>query len=242
MIKRKPSSKKCKSTKKTIKEKYEPVYITLNLHNCNTSKIYNRNRLHSQPKLECKKGKPAPPPPKPKEPKCPEPCPSCIPRRGELVINGGFENKPDQFLGWIINAGVGAIKPQYGDIPHQGHNAVRLGSVNTRGLIYQDVPGICPGMFYQLNFFLSAATKCGNKSVFILMEFLDQNRNRLHNPVLEILVPEDSLTNETFTLFINATWVPAPPETRFARISFSTDCAERAGRFVHLDDVSLIAI
>jgi|GEM_PF-2326110 len=243
-MKNKPPSKKCKSAKKTIKGRIEPICISVNVHNYNTSKIYNRNLQANRQEMECKECKPAPPrprpprPPKPPRPKCPE----CIPRRGELVINGGFENQPDQFLGWIINAGVGPINPRFGDIPHQGHSAARLGTDHTRGLIYQDVPGICPGLFYQLNFFLSAATECSNEGVFVMMEFLDRYKNRLDNPALEIFVPRDSLSNEVFSFFINATHAPAPPETRFARISFSTECGERAGRSVHLDDVSLIAI
>jgi hypothetical protein len=35
-------------------------------------------------------------------------CHLCIPRRGELVINGGFENRPDPFYGWKFNSGVEA--------------------------------------------------------------------------------------------------------------------------------------
>ncbi len=243
-MKNKPLSKKCKSSKKTIKGKMEPVCISVNLFNCNTSKIYNRNRQDNHQYMEYKKCKPAPPRPKPpKPPNPPRPkCPECIPRRGELVINGGFENLPDQFQGWIINAGVGPIKPQLGDIPHQGHSAARLGTNHTRGLIYQDVPGICPGLFYQLNIFLSAATECGNESVFVTMEFLDQRKNLLDEPALEILVPRDSLSNEGYAFFINATHIPAPPESRFARISFTTECDAHTGRAVHLDDVSLIAI
>ena len=243
-MKNKPPSKKCKSAKKTIKGKIEPICVSVNLYNYNTSKIYNRNLQANRQEMECKECKPVPPRPRPpKPPKPPRPnCHECNPRRGELVINGGFENQPDQFLGWIINAGVSPIKPQFGDVPHQGYSAVRLGTDHTRGLIYQDVPGICPGLFYQLNFFLSAATECGNESVFVMLEFLDHHKNRLDEPALEIFVPRDSLSNEGYSFFINVTHIPSPPESRFARISFITECAKHAGRAVHLDDVSLIAI
>lgn len=240
-MKNKPPSKKCKSSKKTIKGKIEPICISVNLYNYNTNKIYNRNRQENWQQMECKKCKPAPPRPKPPKPPRPK-YHDCISRRGELVINGGFENLPDPFLGWIVNAGVSLIKPQFGDIPHQGHSAARLGSDHTRGLIYQDVPGICPGLFYQLSFFLSAATECGNESVFVMMEFLDHHKYLLDEPALEIFVPRDSLSNGGYAFFINATHIPAPPGSRFARISFMTECAAHRGREVHLDDVSLIAI
>jgi hypothetical protein len=107
--------------------------------------------------------------------------------------------------------------------------------------MYQDVPGICPGLYYQLNFFLSAVTDCGSDKVFVAMQFLDHHKNPL-NTVLEILVPEDSLSNDSYACFINATWIPAPPGAAFARISFDAECDQCRNRAVHLDDVSLIAI
>lgn len=166
----------------------------------------------------------------------------CISRQGELIINGGFENCEDPFFGWVINSGVEEIDPNGGDIAHQGKNAARMGYPEPCALLYQDVPGICPGSFYQLNFFLSAATLCSNACVNVNMEFLDKSRNLIGCPVLEILIPKNSLSNEVFTGFINATHVPAPPCTRFARISFAIDTNQNPDKYVHLDDVSLIAI
>ena len=166
----------------------------------------------------------------------------CIPRRGELMINGGFENRQDPFFGWVINSGVEEIDPSRGDIAHQGLNAARLGSPNPYALLYQDVPGICPGLFYQLNFFMSAATECGNACVNVRMEFLDYCKNLLDCTALEILIPKNSLCNEVFTGFNNATHVVAPPDTRFARISFEINTNEYPDRYGHLDDVSLITI
>ena len=240
MMKKRPPSQRYKSTRKTIKEKKGTVYIALHLNNSNT--VNNRNCVKNQPKLHCKKIKPPLPLPRVKKPKCSRPCHGCVPRRGELVINGGFEYQPDPLWGWIINSAVSAIRPQYGDFPHQGYNAVSLGSINTFGTIYQDVPGICPGMFYQLSFFLSAAAKCGNNNVYIMMEFLDRYKNPLNCPVLEIFVPQNSLINESYTFFCNSTQQPSPPQSRFARIRFCIERAEHPGGFVHLDDVSLLAI
>ena len=166
----------------------------------------------------------------------------CIPCQGELMINGGFENRQNPFFGWVINSGVEEIDPCSGDIAHQGLNAARMGSPTPCALLYQDVPGICPGLFYQLFFFMSAATECGNACVNVRMEFLDHCKNLLDCPALEILIPKNSLSNEVFTGFNNATHVAAPPDTRFARISFEIDTNEYPDRYVHLDDVSLIAI
>lgn len=165
-----------------------------------------------------------------------------IPRRGELIINGGFEDIPDPFSGWVINAGVKEIDLSREDIAHQGLNAAILGSPEPYAHLYQEVPGICPDSFYQLNFFMSAASKYGNPCVQVDMEFLDHNKNPLDCPALEILIPENSLSNEVFTSFINATHVASPPDARFARIHFEISTHEFPERYVHLDDVSLIAI
>jgi len=166
----------------------------------------------------------------------------CIPRRGELMINGGFENRQEPFFEWVINSGVEEIDPSKGDIAHQGLNAAKMGCPNPSALLYQDVPGICPGLFYQLNFFMSAATECGNAGVNVRMKFLDHCKNLLDCTALEILIPKNSLCNEVFTAFNNATHVASPPDTRFARISFEVNTNEYPDRYVHLDDVSLIAI
>jgi hypothetical protein len=167
---------------------------------------------------------------------------NCKPRRGELVINGGFENQQDPFLGWVINSGVENIDPNDGDIAHQGLNAASIGYPKPYGLLYQDVPGICPGLFYQLNFFMSASTKCSNSCVNVRMDFLDHCKKLLGSPALDFLIPKDSLSNEVFTGFNNSTHVAAPAQTRYARISFEINTAEHHGGYVHLDDVSLITI
>jgi hypothetical protein len=74
------------------------------------------------------------------------------------------------------------------------------------------------------------------------MDFMDHYKNLLDGPALKILIPMNSLSNEVFTGFSNATCVAALPEARFARISFEMDTHECPDRYVHLDDVSLIAI
>lgn len=164
------------------------------------------------------------------------------PRRGELVINGGFENPKDPFAGWIFKGGVEEIDPHIGEVAHQGFNAARLGFPNPKALLYQDVAGICPGSFYQLSFHLSAAEERGNARVIVEMDFLDAYKNSLPRPALQILVPEDSLSSMAFVSFNNSTAFPAPPEAHFARISFQINTHNCSDRYIHLDDVSLISI
>ncbi len=239
---KKPISK-CKIEKKTIKGKKAPVYINVNMKNGYVGTIINCNRPCNYPLMDREIFDPEVHPCQPMEPKCPDPCHGCHPQRGELVKNGGFENHPDPFLSWIINAGVGVIKPRHGDIPHQGRNAARLGTEHTQAFIYQDVSGICPGMFFQLNFFLSAATACGNDALFVTLEFLNHKKYPISAPVLNILVPKDSLSNEAYACFINATHIPSPHDAKYARITFTAECSDdHWGGPVHLDDVSLIAI
>lgn len=165
----------------------------------------------------------------------------CSHRKGELVINGGFENLPNPFLHWIINSGVDPIDPGMGDTPHLGLNAARLGFVEPFAFIYQDIPGICPGRFYQLDFFMSTAKDLCNASVNVRLEFLDKHKIPLGNPALDILVPQNSLY-ETYSAFIEATYWPAPHRANFARVSFATDTGADADGYVTLDDVSLVAL
>ena len=167
---------------------------------------------------------------------------NCIPRKGELIINGGFENYQDAFFGWVINSGVDEIDPRMGDIAHQGINAARLGFENPHATIYQNVPGICPGTYYQLNFYLSAAMGCGSVAVKVRMEFLDQFKNPLSNPVLNILIPEDSLSEVGYTGFCNTTQSPAPPNAHFARVRFEIEHHSCKEKHIHLDDISLVAL
>lgn len=166
----------------------------------------------------------------------------CIARCGELVINGDFENRPDPFWGWVIKSGVEEIDPDIGELAHQGLNAARMGFPDPHAILYQDVPGICPGIYYQLNFYLSAATEFGNAPISVRLEFLDHRKYSLERPAIRLLIPGDSLSSVAFTGFNNSTRVPAPPETRFARLSFEIDTHNHTDRYVHLDDVSLIAI
>lgn len=240
-MKKKPPSKKGKTGIKTIKGKKAPIYINVNMKNSSLGTITNCIQPTNHPLLDreilepsaCQTWKTV----------CSAPGYNCVPRQGERVINGGFENHPDPFLGWVINAGVGLIKPWQGDLPHQGRNAVCLGNEHGCALLYQDISGICPGMYLQLSYFLSAGSACGNDEVFIKVEFLDRCKKSIDGPVLEILVPCNSLSNETYTGFLNATRRPAPSGTKFVRIRFAVDgnCAGQS-RPIHLDDVSLIAI
>jgi hypothetical protein len=172
----------------------------------------------------------------------PEECEHCTPRSGELVINGGFEHRPDPLFSWVMKSGAELSNPDVGEIAHQGVNAVKLGSSHHYAILYQDVPGICPGIFYQLNFYLSAATEYSNAAVNVWLEFLDHQKNKIDHPALKLSIPSDSLSSIAFTGFNNSTRTAAPPHTRFARISFEIDTHYHQERHVHLDDVSLIAI
>jgi hypothetical protein len=128
-----------------------------------------------------------------------------------------------------------------GDTPHQGLNAARLGFIEPYALIYQDISGICPGRFYQLDFSMSTAKDLCNASVNVRLEFLDKYKNPLGNPALDILIPQNSLY-EAYDAFINATHYPAPHGTHFARVLFATDTGADADGYVCLDDVSLAAL
>ncbi|MDD4801566.1 MAG: hypothetical protein PHF24_01305 [Syntrophomonas sp.] len=242
---RRHSSSKNKRHSMSISCKIPVTHFTVFINNCCTNVKKNKlncNKNYSQEghinkHIESHTTKPTA-----FEPVCMQNSPehsNFIPRRGELIINGSFEN-PDTFMGWIIKTGVDQIDPGIGDIAHQGCNAARLSC--HRADIYQDVAGVYPGFFFQLNFYMSAATKHENSCINIRMDFLDKFKNRLGKPALEFTIPESSLDRLFFTGFNNATEIPAPPETRYARVSFQTDSTAHPSSFVHLDDVSLIAI
>lgn len=165
----------------------------------------------------------------------------CIPRKGELVMNGGFENPHNSFTNWVINSGVDVIDPGMGDIAHQGFTAARLGFIEPQATIYQIIPGICPGGFYQLNFFMRTDKDLCNAAVNVRLEFLDRHYNQLGSPYLNIFIPQNSLF-EAYGAFINATIFPSPDRTRFIRIIFVTETGADADGYVTLDDVSLIAL
>lgn len=163
----------------------------------------------------------------------------CIPQGNELVINGGFENVQNPFFHWVINSGVDQIDPGSGDTPHQGINAARLGFIAPYALIYQDIAGICPGRFYELNFFMNTEKNLCNAAVSARLLFLDKYKNPLGNPALDILISQNSLY-EAYGAFINATSHPAPTRAHFARVLFEINTGADADRNVNLDDVSLI--
>jgi len=165
----------------------------------------------------------------------------CIPRKGELVRNGGFENPHNSFHNWVTNYGVDVTEPGLGDTPHQGFTAARLGYLEPHALIYQDIPGICPGGFYQLSFFMSTDNNQCNPPIIVRLEFLDKHKHPLENPALDILIPPYSLF-EAYSSYINATRWPSPKQAHFLRLIFETDTIADADGYVKLDDVSLIAL
>jgi len=164
----------------------------------------------------------------------------CIRRQGELVRNGGFENPHNWFTNWEINSGVDVIDPGMGDIAHQGFTAARLGFIEPQARLFQVIPGICPGGFYQLTFFMATEKDLCNAAVNVRLEFLDKWKHQLGSPSLNILIPQNSLF-ESYTAFINATIWPSPHRTRYVRLIFETDTGADADGYVTLDDVSLIA-
>lgn len=198
----------------------------------------------------CPKPNPRPPHPQP-----------CVPKKGELVLNGSFE------LG-VCSAGwdcIGNVKPQdqvadTGHNAHQGTGAVALGlSPNGEGgdaSIAQLVEGICPGTIYKFSFFMSPhsyapnldinitdsfAGKYGNGEVKATLTFLDQSTNTIVGSK-EILIPRDTLAfANNWTYY--TTLAEAPAGARYAQIKIAiTDPAWNWREHVHIDDVSLFAL
>lgn len=188
--------------------------------------------------------------------------PRCIPKRGELVRNGGFE------VG-VCGAGwecTGNVQPQdqypdTGHNAHQGCGAVSLGLENGNGgdgSISQIVKGICPDMVYLLSFFMSPhsyspgitsdniqpgnfSENFGNGEVKATLTFLDKNLDKIDGKK-EILIPQDTLALANVWTFYQTIAV-APDCARYARIKFAiTDPEWRWQEHVHIDDVSLVAI
>ena len=67
----------------------------------------------------------------------------CLPRKGEMVRNGGFENPYNPLHNWTVNGGADLIDPARGDIAHQGQAAAQLGLIRPQALLCQDIPGVC---------------------------------------------------------------------------------------------------
>lgn len=165
----------------------------------------------------------------------------CLPRKGELVRNGGFDNPYNPLHNWVINPGVDIIDPNLGDTAHQGVAAARLGFIRPHALLYQDISGICPGGFFQLVFFIRAAKECGNSPICVSLSFLDKNKQLLVAPAVDILVPARSLA-AAYTAFVNITRWPSPQHTHFARIRFEIDTSAADKGYVNVDDISLLAL
>ncbi len=165
----------------------------------------------------------------------------CLPRKGELVRNGGFENPYNPLHNWAANSGADVADPNIGDIAHQGMAAARLGYIRPHACLYQNILGICPGGFFQLTFFLSSVGECGNAPVYVSLSFLDKNKQLLVAPAVDILVPPRTLA-AAYTAFINITRWPSPQHTHFARISLETDTTLFDNGHVTVDDVSLLAL
>lgn len=169
----------------------------------------------------------------------------CIPRTGELVTNGGFENS-QTFFGWQIDPNNdGVNEADFLLEVHSGQKAARLGLENQEGnldgdgILFQDVSGICPGKHYELIFHMNGEEEEENAPVDVRVTWRDENLNNL-GLALQITVTEDSLPDDgigawtTFQGITNA----ALPGTRFARIQFEIHAADPPNEHVHLDDVS----
>lgn len=163
--------------------------------------------------------------------------PRCI-SRGNLIINGSFEDT-DPLHGWIANDGVDSFAAPE-EKSHQGYKAARLGYANSYAYLYQDVPGISSGCYYQFNCYLIAGTSEGNAPIWVAIRFLNSFKQDL-GPGLDFIVETFNLSDQSYVSFLNTTTYPAPASARYARISFEVDTSDSGG-YVDLDDVSLIAI
>ncbi|MFJ8461733.1 hypothetical protein [Lysinibacillus xylanilyticus] len=169
-------------------------------------------------------------------------CNECIPRKGELVINGGFEDL-QTFFGWVIDPNNNGVDQADDDQVHSGQKAARLGFVNQHGdpesdaILFQDISGICPGKHYKLQFEMNGVAALENAPVDVLVIWLDGNKNIL-GLGLQIIVTEKSLPDDdigAWTTFRGVT-NDAPPQTQYARVQFEIHAGFT--RHVHLDDVS----
>ncbi len=159
-------------------------------------------------------------------------------QKGNLVYNGGFEDS-ERLQGWVANEGVDFFcAPE--EISHQGLAAARLGFISNYAFLYQDVSGIFPGCYYQLNCYLIAGSNLGNAPLWITLRYLDINKRDL-GLAIEIMIEQFTLSNTSYSGFLNITSLPAPHSARYARIAFETDTSDSGGH-VDLDDVSLVSL
>lgn len=154
-----------------------------------------------------------------------------------LVKNGGFEEDP-HLLGWVANEGVDVFAAPE-ENTHQGLWAARLGFAQSYALLYQDVP-VVPGCHYQLNFYLTAGTALSNAPVWIRLRYLSRRKCDLDSAI-DVMIEQLTLSQNTYTGFLNFTSFEAPRGTCYARIEFEIDTSDSGGH-VDLDDVSLVAI
>lgn len=154
-----------------------------------------------------------------------------------LVRNGGFEEDP-HLQGWVANAGVDVFAAPE-ENTHQGLWAARLGFIQPYALLYQDVPAV-PGFHYQLNFYITAGTSLSNAPVWIRLRYLSRGKCDLGSAI-DIMIEQLTLSQNTYTGFLNFTSFNAPYGTYYARIEVETDTSDSGGH-VDLDDVSLAAI
>jgi len=112
-------------------------------------------------------------------------------KKGNLIYNGSFEQS-EPLAGWVANDGVDYFyTPE--QITHQGLKAARLGYQNPYAYLYQDIYGVCPGSFYQINCYLTAGTDLSNAPLWITISYLNRNKRELA-VALNVIV-------EQFTLF-----------------------------------------
>lgn len=152
---------------------------------------------------------------------------------GQVAVFSTFGTK----LGTVSGAaGPGGLAIASSFPVHQGKKAAHLKPGN---FLAQNVPGIYPGMFYNLRFYANAQGVENSAPLYVSLTFLDVNKNILSDPALEVLVPGGSLPDGrtgNWTGFSNATRFPAPPNSYFARIEFETGSV---GSIVNIDDVAL---
>lgn len=172
----------------------------------------------------------------------------CVPKRGELIVNGGFEDSMT-FFGWQIDPNNDGVNQADADEVHSGVKAARLGftniadKLNGNGVLFQEVSGICHSHFYELKFEMNGEIQKGNAPVDARVIWLDEDKNVL-GIGLHIIVTGASLPDDRIGVWTTFQGITdnAPIGAKFARIRFEIHAANPDTQHVHLDDVSFALI
>jgi hypothetical protein len=158
--------------------------------------------------------------------------------RGQLVKNASFESEG---AGWSFNQGVDFVFSAE-ETAHQGVFSARLGHQARNALLSQNVPGIKPGRFYQLNFYAAGASSFSNTPVFVRLTFFDKQKKPIGGQAIDILIEQMTL-GDNYSGFMNFTAWPAPLGVHWAHIEFALEIqGSRNNEHIRIDDVTLVAV